>query len=283
LKKINPPIFPDNAELRMLAKNERLGSYPELQNNSAVIKQQYQDYQDYGGNPWVITSCNLPQTLQNSLKTHYEHPPKSRLQFLEEFRRNLSPDICPMCGGLGMGTLDHYLPKNDFAEFAIFSKNLVPACSCNSLRNTTVKGDFALQRVIHPYYDDFLDHRLFRAVFDGNYETPSISVRLEDANHPQVEVLKYHLEEVVLKNHIINWLEKRWGDLSRRPHKILRFLLPEEEIDGLRLKACIGSYVEAKDDEYETPNNWWSIFYSGLKLDQDRLDRLANEINMLRT
>lgn len=282
MKKINCPAVDDDNELDKLAGNKKLGSYPELQNNSAVIKQQYQEYLNKEGDAWAMASCNLPAELQTSLKAHYGQPPKDRLQFLDELRRNLSPDICPMCGGLGTGTIDHYLPKNNYAEFAIFSKNLIPACSCNSLRKTTVKGDLEPERVIHPYYDKFLEDRLYQAVFEGDYKTPSISVKIENINHPQIEILKFHLEEVVLKNHIISWLEKRWGDLSRRPHKILGFLLPKGEIDGLELKTCICSYVEVKDDEYETPNNWWSIFYYGLKTDQIRLDRLAYEINILR-
>ena len=264
MKKIDPPLNDDNTELEKLANNTRLGSYPELRDNVAVIEQQYQFYITHSGDPWIITTCGLSVELTNSLKTHYEKPPKDALKFLDVYRRVLSPNFCPMCGGFGMGTLDHYLPKDDFSEFAIFSMNLVPACSCNSLRKTTVKGTASPQRVIHPYFDTFLGQRLFQAVFNGDYETPSISVDIVDLNHPDVEILKFHLTEVILKNHIIDWFEKSWGDLCRRPNDLLEIVLPEENVDGMQLKNCIGRYLKAKDKEYGTPNNWWSIFYYGL-------------------
>lgn len=282
MKKINPPYFDDNVELDTLSLNTRLGSHPELLANLGIIKNQYQNYLNHLGNPWSINTCALSDKLQKALKTHYESPPVNRLDFLDQYRRDLSPNICPMCGGFGTGTLDHYLPKDNYAEFSVFSKNLIPACSCNSLRGTVVKGDVTPKRVIHPYFDNFLDQQLYQAIFDGSYETPSISVVVIDPRHAQADILQFHLDSVILTNHIINWMEKAWGDLCRRPHDLLDVVLPDGNVNEGQLKSSIEKYLKAKNTEYETPNNWWSIFYCGLLNDACRLRMLADKINRLR-
>jgi len=282
VKKIKPFPNDDNAELHLLAENKRLGSYPDLRDNLQVVESQYQAYVKNGGNPWFIKPCELPDKLQGALEAHYELPPQERLVFIDKYRRDLSPDVCPMCGSFGTGTLDHYLPKTDYAEFAIFSQNLVPACSCNSLRNTTVKGDAAPKRVIHPYFDCFLNDRLFKAVFSCEYEAPSITVDVVNPAHPNIDVLKFHLDEVMLKNHIVSWFDKTWSNLHRRPHMKLKHFLPAGELDSNSMKESVSNYLETKDEEYDTPNNWWSIFYYGLLMDECRLAVLVEQINALR-
>jgi len=53
--------------------------------------------------------------------------------------------------------------KTDFPAFAIFGRNLVPACKCNSKRSTLLIGPNPGERILHPYYDDVLGERLFRS------------------------------------------------------------------------------------------------------------------------
>ncbi|MBE8717495.1 hypothetical protein C4F51_09865 [Cellvibrio sp. KB43] len=189
-----------------------------------------------------------------------------------------------MCGGLGNGTLDHYLPKDDYPEYSFFSKNLVPACSCNSLRRKAVKGVVSPSRAIHPYFDDFLSDRLYQAVFKGQFDTPGISIEIIDGNHPQKDILRYHLDEVISNDGTQGWFEKYWSSLSDRPHDMLELVLPcgPQNLTGSELKAALNRYRNSKDKEYQTPNNWYSIFYTGLMSDNDRLDQLATKINQLR-
>ena len=53
-------------------------------------------------------------------------------------------------------TLDHYLPKEQNPQFAIFSENLVPACSrCNTLkRDKIVDEGIGVRLFLHPYFDN---------------------------------------------------------------------------------------------------------------------------------
>lgn len=282
MKRINPPENDDVQELIELSENRRLSSYPELRENRELILSQYELYESVRADPWRINTCNLSENLQGRLKLHYKSEIRNNLEFLDVYRDKISPNLCLMCGGLGMGTLDHYLPKDDYAEFSIFSKNLVPACSCNTSRSTNVMGSETPQRAIHPYYDDFLNERLYQSVFTGDFLTPSISVDIINNDHQNIEILRFHLDEVIKKNNIIGWFEKIWQDLTDRGDDILDLVLVDQTIDASNLSSSIQRWIRAKDKEYDTPNNWYSFFYQGLLSDDSRLDELADKINELR-
>ena len=84
---------------------------------------------------------------------------KNRLVKVLELRRYYdfilaSADKCPFCGiALNPKTLDHYLHKNEFPQFAVFPFNLIPCCdTCNRIKGTSIpskRGDY----YINPYYD----------------------------------------------------------------------------------------------------------------------------------
>ena len=284
MKAINPPEVDDIEELQLLANNINLGSYPELLNEYIQFLSQYNDYIVNNGDPWRITPMAISSDFKKALICHYNKAPKDRLKFIKDSRYTSSPLVCPMCGGFGNGTMDHYLPKANYPEYSFFSKNLVPACNCNSLRGTAVKGRASPARAIHPYYDDFLDQRLYQAVFEGGFETPKISIEIIDNNHPEVDILQFHLDEVIVNDATLGWFDKYWGDLSLRAHDILELVLPlaPQIVTGDALLVVIERYRNSKDKEYDTPNNWLSIFYTGLMMDQARLDQLAEIINASR-
>lgn len=282
LKRINPRAVDDAVELTLLSNNPRLASHPDLANNLQAILPQLNNYHASNGNPWSLTALNIPENLKAALKSHYNHPPKDRLKYLEEIRDNLSPEVCPMCGGFGSGTLDHVLPKEAYAEFAIYSRNLVPACQCNNKKRTACKGGSPAERVIHPYYDVFLDESLYKASFIGDLKTPTIKVIVCNPAHEYSGVLEFHLREVILKNKIINWMIKTWSNLCLRGYEMLDAFLPAKELNADNLQAVLESYNRSKISEYGTPNNWWSIFLIGLIEDNERLTYLANVINELR-
>lgn len=284
MKKINPPSVNDIGELQSLANNARLSSHPQLLNEYIQFRSQYSSYITHGGDPWKINQIPINNQLKKALILHYSSPPTGRLKFITEYRRTLSPILCPMCGGFGNGTLDHYLPKDDFPEYSFFSKNLVPACNCNSLRGVTVKGGGSPERVIHPYFDSFLDQRLYQSVFNGSFDTPRISIEVIDKNHPEVGTLNFHLKEVISNDATQGWFEKYWSDLSQRAHDILDIVLPPAPkiVTNTDLKAAIEKYRNSKDKEYDTPNNWLSIFYTGLMNDPNRIVQLAAAINSSR-
>ena len=284
MKTIKPPEVDDIQELQVLANNSNLGSYPKLLSEYIRFRSQYEDYIDKKGDPWRVVPMGICRDFKDALICHYDKAPKESLEFIKASRYNLSPTLCPMCGGFGNGTLDHYLPKSNFPEFSFYSKNLVPACNCNSLRGTSVKGAVSPARPIHPYFDDFLDQRLYQASFEGGFEAPKISIEIIDDNHPKIDILQFHLNEIIINDSTQGWFDKYWADLSLRPHDILDLVLPEipHIVTGAELSIAIKRYRNSKDKEHDTPNNWLSIFYTGLMGEQARIDKLAEVINRSR-
>ena len=139
MKFIPPPAETDVLNLRLLARNGNLDSYPALAGAYRDILRSYCSYRSARGNakaPAISVAINLPPALKPLLRNHYTHPPDSLKPFLLHLRKGTSPDVCPMCGSPKAGQLDHVFPKHDFPEFSIFSQNLVPACDCNVKRVT---------------------------------------------------------------------------------------------------------------------------------------------------
>jgi hypothetical protein len=285
MKQTKRPDIDDLNELQILAERETLSSYPALKQEYVTIESQYDAFILNGGDPWVVSRANLDADLQRQLKGLYAQPPKGCLEFIAANRYNKSPTICLMCGGLGMGTLDHYLPKDIYPEFSLFSANLIPACNCNSLRGTKYKGHAAPQRVIHPYFDAFVVDRLYQSKFIGDFETPTITIEMLDENHPHKDTIKFHLEEVIENDSSRGWFDKYWVDLTLRPDDILDLVLPTApmQLKNGELLDALTKYRNAKDREFGTPNNWYSIFYTGLLNDLNRVTLLSNAINGYRT
>lgn len=282
MKITRPPTVDDLSELQRLANRKALGSYPQLMQSYVAIRDQYVAYSQNNGDPWRINPTTLEEELSRRIKGHYDSPPKDSLTFIPKTRYELPTLICLMCGGFGLGTLDHYLPKDIYPEFSLFSENLVPACNCNSLRGTAHKGTAAPQRVIHPYFDQFIRDQLYHAKFDGDFESPRISIVVIDENHPNIQTIQFHLENVILNDSTQGWFEKYWGQLLVRPERILKLVLPSQRLTEVTLSLALTNYKEAKNDEYDTPNNWYSMFYSGLINDLPRVRRLAEIINRRR-
>lgn len=63
--------------------------------------------------------------------------------------------ICPLCGQRVASTIDHYLDKAEYPQFAVTPINLVPACKdCNFVKSTFPLPANSSEETIHPYFDN---------------------------------------------------------------------------------------------------------------------------------
>ncbi|WP_313183573.1 HNH endonuclease [Lacrimispora sp.] len=66
-----------------------------------------------------------------------------------------SIQICPFCSVRDVATLDHYLPKSQYASTVVTPVNLIPACrDCNSNKDV-FDAEIEEEELWHPYYDDY--------------------------------------------------------------------------------------------------------------------------------
>lgn len=69
--------------------------------------------------------------------------------------KRISVARCPFCGISESSTLDHYLPKEQYPEFSVLPKNLVPSCAvCNTRKRDRILDEGTNVRMfLHPCYD----------------------------------------------------------------------------------------------------------------------------------
>lgn len=245
------------------------------QPNQQVLHQtllaQYQAYATHHGDPFLVTPAQLPADVQARLKKKYKSRAHAFL-YIVQIRKHLSPDLCPMCGSLASSTVDHYLPKDDFPEYSIFSLNLVPACNCNIARNNTFIGTVAGERPLHPYFDAVLSTRLISLLVipNGNsYAQARLDLSVVvPAGHPQLAAITFHVDKVVRRTNILAFMEKKWERMLHAPDAFFDFAWQRGANKSQQdFNQLIAQLRLANDIKYQTPNNWFSIFFHGIEMD----------------
>lgn len=282
MKRLQPLQINDSQIIRELASNHLLHrtSFPHLQNQLADIMQAYDDYVLNNGNPWAVVHPNITQDLKSGLLSHYSSPPAS-VQYLSRLRKS-SPDVCPMCGGFHPTTLDHYLPKTDYPVWAIFSKNLIPACGCNMARGDVVKLDNRPSvRVLHPYFDDFLRDRILTTEISHsrNFKLLKAKVVCADANHAEAESINFHIINVINKNGFDNWQRGKLSKLVERPCAVVQQLPLRRVITKQDLITLLQDCIDNHDYVCGTPNNWDSMLVHGILMSATLHDWLVTRHN----
>lgn len=263
MRKLPFSIFDDIAGVDALVDNHRLGSYPGLQAFRQALKAGYVQYDSVSGNAQAVVHVPIPDPLDKWLRKHYKDLPTSHRP-IDDIREDNLALPCSMCGSLHAHTLDHVLPKEDHPAFAVFSKNLVPACDCNLKRGQNYKGNAVGARILHPYYDACMDERLYAAKFSGMDATVIVDLEILVAlPHPDRSAIEYHLDNVVKRTGVLNWLGKQWVKFVRAPRKIVGSLnfIPTNQAE---LIAAICEHRDARDYAQDSLNNWESMFAQGL-------------------
>ncbi|NVJ46732.1 MAG: hypothetical protein HWE07_06380, partial [Cytophagia bacterium] len=195
-----PPQVDNTRELQNVAEREAAAGETAIRDSLVEINEAYAAFEETKANPWALSeNTTISDRAKKVLKVRYKSARVNSLEFIKDLRSSFSTDFCLMCGGYGNGSLDHYLPQSMYPEFAIYSNNLVPACNCNSLRGNRIMDENGDGRIIHPYYDLFLEEQLYVVRFNGGFREPSISIDLLNPNHVLKDIFQYHLNNVILR------------------------------------------------------------------------------------
>ncbi len=281
MKFIPPPAATDVLNLRLLARNQNLNSFPLLAGSYRDILRSYCTYRNALGNA-KAAALAIPDQLKPLLRNHYKHPPMSLDQYLLDLRKRTSPDVCSMCGSAKSGELDHVLPINNFAEFSVFTLNLVPACDCNRKRSTNFVGPGNGERVLHPYFDQVLTQRLVRALIEpsaqNGYEGPGISIFvMPQPGSANYEAVNFHVTKVLKRTDVLEHFVKTWPKFWSRPEDYFGqpTTLPE-------FRQAVRDALSRKDRHFGTPNNWDSMLFAGLEANLDASAALWQRMTHIR-
>jgi 5-methylcytosine-specific restriction endonuclease McrA len=268
MKKLIKPVQNDIAHLKTLANNHKLAAVnPTLKNNEASIASQYFHYEHQNGNACTITPIVMSQKLKDSLIYSYENRSKYELKFIENMR-DTHDEVCSMCGGKFPWSLDHILPKADYPEWAIFSKNLVPACRCNIRRGSALKGPPGTNsRIIHPYYDTIFETRQLSCTItsNNNFRWINVVIIYLQPTHPDIQSIKFHVEKIVMRSGIEKYITRTlWNKLTNKPGLAIRSLYEKNNLTEAEVTQNIEQDLRWFDERTGTPNNWDSIFLHGI-------------------
>ncbi len=135
--------------------------------------------------------------------------------------------------------LDHYMPKQIYPEFSIFSLNLVPSCSkCNRKKFNTWLDKKGNRSFINPYFDRINDKELLKCEILFANGNPSPKYFIDTGSTNQISE--------IMKNHV----------------DILDLLIRYEKVSNL----AITDYVH-KGQDWKTEKDHENLFRKAIKQD----------------
>jgi hypothetical protein len=265
---LTPPPVNDHTALDEL-RGSRSANAKAVAPRLADIGARYDQYVAAQGDPWQLARDISFQPLQDQLKGLYTKPPKA-LSHIAALRKDIG-GACPVCGRDSLGTLDHYLPKSNYAEYAFFSRNLIPACDrCNNARGNLVRGANLHERPLHPYFDTFAAARVMTVDARPDWRAPQLTPIPFSVHGTERTVVQWHIDNVIRPAGMDDYLAHLWGRLVARPSDFLGLVSTREAVrDSLLLLMVV------EEASGSSPNAWRSCFYHGLANNTDALDFLV--------
>jgi hypothetical protein len=190
----------------------------------------------------------------------------SKTKLLEELRgKLLFPDLedfdeCPFCGIGEPTTLDHYLPKEQFPEFSVLSKNLIPVCGvCNSNYKGINWIENGQRLFIHSYYDNFPKQKFLNTSISISDKITIQFNTLHLALHPDFSALfSKHFEKLSLNK---RYKRKAATEICRKKRSLeLIYRKNNSAIDVANALAKEANNLRTELSQ----NHWRSSLYDAL-------------------
>ncbi|NTF10609.1 HNH endonuclease [Agrobacterium rubi] len=186
------PKAKDTITLQQLLKK------PSWKDCSVSWPDAYSEYEKHKGDPWQLTPAAFTVTQKQNQQALFKS--RSGGGPIRRIRSTPNLKCCPMCGSPMTGTLDHYLPKEHYPEFSIFSKNLIPACpACNSsVKKEIFKGSTSPERFLHPYYDTVADKAIWKVSVTPPFSAPQFTPTvMQGFSASESILLQFHLNHIL--------------------------------------------------------------------------------------
>jgi len=186
---------------------------------------------------------------------------------------NRAMNTCQYCTIAPVGSLDHIVPKNEFPEFSVNPKNLLPACTtCNSHKKENWKKNN--KTIFLNLYTDILpsDQYLFvNLVITANNIQPTFELRnVNNINPDFFELLENHYSRL----HLLKRFKKE-------SHKIISELTnlisaSSRLLDGNTIKQLVLTKIN-EDKSVFGSNYYKSILEEALINNQVYLDNILTK------
>ena len=217
--------------------------------------------------PWLEITAQ-GKTLEN---LYCSQPPVHSVQKpILDLLRTKELQFCPACGEDGTpNTLDHYLPKSKYPEFAVTSRNLFPMCDiCQGKKGSKTLNTANQRLFIHPYFDDFAAHPVVRLAIGRPFESPSaFSIEPQiSLTAQQSALISRHLEELGISS--------RYEKFFKTEYTRLRKLVSRARAKGQDVRERISEFHYYALDK--STNSWGAVFYQGVLDDAELMTFLEH-------
>ena len=195
----------DEEVLQTIINNKHKPGKQFLKSCEAFIREDYNKYKNNTNNlSDIIPDTRITSESKDILIKTYEDNPKALRLMKKKIKEGL-PDIlkakCPYCMISAHNTFDHYLDKANYPEYALFSLNLVPACSeCNSYKNKEFLDENGNRLFVNFMFDPLPDYPFlkFKIGFtDGKPFLIDIYLEFRDYS-PINDIILNHFEKLRL-------------------------------------------------------------------------------------
>lgn len=267
MRNLPAPLLNDRIVFSNIAKAKAYTYKTRLYKVRADVNSRYKEYMTHELNLEDLPLSNINVFCADALVKCYS----SRTNLLDSLRdKLLYPDIddfdeCPLCGIGEPSTLDHYLPKEEFPEFSIFSKNLIPICSpCNSSYKGVKWIENGKRLFIHTYFDIFPAQAFFTASITVGanlslaFNTLSVPAHIDFS-----ELFSRHFEKLKLND---RYKRKAASEIARKKSRFEAILIKS----GSPADVASALLKEAVDLRAEYSHNHWKpALYEALSQSPD--------------
>ncbi|MGX7632596.1 HNH endonuclease [Bacillus thuringiensis] len=244
--------------------NERYELYSENRRNLSAIEQiDYSENMDVKNH---LLSCYGKNVTLNNLKVDITK--KQELYYQAK---------CPYCGLNSQGSFDHYLPKEDYPDFAVLALNLIPCCEkCNSIKGERWKANNG-DRLFINYYYDFIpqDKYLFAEIsFNKPSIAPTVSYKI--VNNEKIDSLTFKIiESHYNKLNLCSRFESHANDEISNFFNETK-LAAQEGVDKETQKRTLIRKIKTNTDRAGR-NNWLVSLYEAILESSDFFNHCYNE------
>jgi 5-methylcytosine-specific restriction endonuclease McrA len=146
----------------------------------------------------TIRQDNVMRNSKDSLLSCYKNKTvktKAIFSDIESAQIPGSLGKCPYCGITRPGTYDHYMPEEEYPEFAVHGLNLIPCCTeCNSSKGVRVMHN-GQRQYLHFYSDSFPDEQFLHVSIITRPNSIAYGARFTLRKPNQYNQLKWNVIE----------------------------------------------------------------------------------------
>lgn len=258
-------VFDEIAAAKRQPRRGRMGAA------RAEVLTAYQGYEDAAPEVGELDEAPLTDPQKEAMRHAFTVETQPMTALRGDLLKRISVARCPFCGISESSTLDHYLPKEQYPEFSIFPKNLVPSCAvCNTRKRDRILDEGTNVRMfLHPCYDVIPDTAFLEVHTRMEADALVLSYRLTRPAGMALQTfqhLRSHFNELNLADRY-----RRMGleHLGGQYPALRRAYGPGEDAGRVAEKL-----IEAAEDceEMSGPNYWIAKLYRSLAGNEDFCD-----------